>query len=276
VQSSVVDLGWQSGVRGLAVDLPLGAILELQSDEGKIPFTCGWPNASNLVRDVSPIAWWRSDLGVVLNGALTRVSAWNDQIGGYRLVGNTPFTSTNPVLGGFPSIDGDIASQAILEENPSRLAALLSGNDRPWSTWTVVRTGPGIPVSTYAALLGDGGNHTIGIAAGSLWNTTRAGVPLSAGALAPATNFLIRINYAGPTCQITFNGSDATFGQQPFDTAPLTFNRYSVLAERASVGAPVNMFTGSIVEHVIYEFQPSAADISRLVPYFQARYPGVA
>lgn len=85
-----------------------------------------------------PVEWWRSDLGVTLNGS--NVSSWLGQKVGYDLAQGTAadqpaYAATDAAYNSKPSITGDGSSDWLTETaGAGTLGALVGrGDDTPWS-----------------------------------------------------------------------------------------------------------------------------------------------
>lgn len=219
----------------------------------------------------SPVGWWRSDLGVTLNGG--DVSAWADQSGnGSHLLQANPalqplYSASDANFGGQPSITLTAANGDCLE----CLTGGSSGNPQH-SIFAVLRTGA--LAASFAAFVNYGrstastSSSLIGENSGDAAWYGGGGQTLPTGAnLVTATTYRLGKTHNGTDTQGYRNG--ATDGATAARTYTLASPPGYLIGGRDGATGLSNF---TIVEWVVYNSVLSGAQITTLDDYFRARY----
>lgn len=271
VPSIVVDV---LGQRCLSLDLPPGTVVYL----GGFPFIVGDKVPPRIVQSKVSFAWWRSDLGV--DQTANRVASWTDQVGGFApsaLGASQPnYLASDPVFGGRPSIGGDGVVMHL--NGVGGLATLLSGDDKPFCVFTIVRPQSVFADGVFWALCNTSGASLVHInfvnSAAKLGAVRASASQISAASIVANTNYLVRTFFDGQNITVIVNG--VTFiNNLPLNVGPINFSRFLMFAQQQT-GAPLSFLLGKICEQYWCDFQPTAQEITDLVQYFQVLYPGVS
>ena len=213
------------------------------------------PLSGGVVIPSLPVEWWRSDLGITLNGA--NVSSWLGQKVGYDLAQGTAadqpaYAATDAAYSNKPSITGDGSSDWLTEAaGAGTLGALLGrGDDTPF---TLIATLKRLSTGSVSNALGfatstEAANYKMRVATptGAGFNvfrrTTGAVVTTDAGTLTAAC--VLSVVFSGTTVSTWVNNT-LVHNEEALDTATMGTNpdRFALFMDPDSVPGAYGNFS---------------------------------